>query len=79
MLYAESERGICRVICFSPRHDWTLPDIPLADLGRVVQVWIEHTRELGALDFIEYVQVFENKGTVMGAGICEARQRVCVR
>jgi UDPglucose--hexose-1-phosphate uridylyltransferase len=67
LIRATSERGICRVVCFSPRHDWTLPDMPLADIRRVVDVWIEQTRELGALDFINYVQVFENKGAMMGA------------
>jgi len=67
LLRAASERGICRVICFSPRHDWTLPNMPLADIRRVVEVWREQTQELGALDFVNYVQVFENKGALMGA------------
>lgn len=67
LLRAASERGICRVICFSPRHDWTLPDMPLADIRRVVEVWRAQTRELGALNFVNYVQVFENKGAMMGA------------
>ena len=67
ILRAESERGICRVICFSPRHDWTLPDMPRDEILGVVRVWAEQTRELGARDFINYVQVFENKGAQMGA------------
>jgi len=67
LLRATSERGICQVVCFSPRHDWTLPDMPLRDIRRVVDVWAEQTTELGKLDFIHYVQVFENKGTMMGA------------
>ena len=67
LMRAESERGVCQVICFSPRHDWTLPDMPLADISRVVEVWAEQTRVLGALDYIGYVQVFENKGEMMGA------------
>jgi UDPglucose--hexose-1-phosphate uridylyltransferase len=67
LIRAASERGICRVICFSPRHDWTLPDMPLADIRRVVDVWVEQTLDLGACDFIHYVQVFENKGEMMGA------------
>jgi UDPglucose--hexose-1-phosphate uridylyltransferase len=67
LLRAASERGLCRVICFSPRHDWTLPDMPLPDIRRVVDVWAEQTTELGAMDFIHYVQVFENKGAMMGA------------
>jgi UDPglucose--hexose-1-phosphate uridylyltransferase len=67
LIHAESERGVCRVICFSPRHDWTLPDMPLPDIRRVVDVWVEETRALGALDFVNYVQIFENKGAAMGA------------
>jgi len=67
LIRAASERGFCRVICFSPRHDWTLPDMPLADIRRVVDVWVEQTLDLGAHDFINYVQVFENKGEMMGA------------
>ena len=66
LLRAASERGLCRVICFSPRHDWTLPDMPLPDIRRVVDVWGEQTTELGAQNFIKYVQVFENKGEMMG-------------
>ncbi len=66
LLRAESERGACRVICFSPRHDWTLPDMPLPDIRRVIDVWAAQTTELGAQDFISYVQVFENKGEMMG-------------
>ena len=64
---AERERGVCRVVCFSPRHDWTLPDMPLPDIRRVIDVWVQQTRELGAREFINYVQVFENKGAAMGA------------
>ncbi len=67
LLRAESERGVCRVVCFSPRHDWTLPDMPLPDIRRVVDVWADQTRDLGARDFVNYVQVFENKGAAMGA------------
>ncbi|MBI5034276.1 MAG: UDP-glucose--hexose-1-phosphate uridylyltransferase [Chloroflexi bacterium] len=67
LVRATSERGVCRVICFSQRHDLTLPDMSVADIRRVVDVWIEQTRELGALDFVNYVQVFENKGAAMGA------------
>jgi UDPglucose--hexose-1-phosphate uridylyltransferase len=67
LLRATSERGICRVICFSPRHDWTLPDMPVTDIRRVVDVWAEQTQELGARDFINYVQIFENSGAAMGA------------
>ncbi len=67
LLRAASERGLCRVICFSPRHDWTLPVMPLSDIRRVVDVWARQTVELGALDYIHHVQIFENNGAMMGA------------
>ncbi len=58
--------GLCRVVCFSPRHDLTLPELPLADVEAVVAAWADQTRQLGALAFVNYVQVFENKGAIMG-------------
>ncbi len=66
LLKAKSERGLCKVICFSPRHDLTLPEMEIADIERVVRVWKKEYEELGALDFINHVQIFENKGEVMG-------------
>lgn len=67
LLRALPERGICRVVCFSPRHDATLPQMSRDEIRQVVDAWIAQTRELGARDFINYVQVFENKGALMGA------------
>jgi UDPglucose--hexose-1-phosphate uridylyltransferase len=67
LLRAEAEAGICRVICFSPRHDLTISTMTLADLGKVVDVWVEQYRELGSLPFINAVQIFENRGAMMGA------------
>jgi len=67
LLLAESEPGICRVICFSPRHDLTISTMPLTDLVNVVNVWVEQYRELGLLPSINSVQIFENRGTMMGA------------
>jgi len=60
------ERGINRVICFSPRHDLTLPEMEVADIEKVVQVWKDQYVDLGSNDFINHVQIFENKGAVMG-------------
>jgi len=67
LLRSEPERGLCRVICFSPRHDLTMAQMPVEGIRAVVDVWIEQYRELGALPFVNYVQVFENKGEMMGA------------
>ncbi len=65
LLHYESETGTCRVLCFSPRHDITLPEMELADIRRVVDVWAEQVTELGRQ--YRWVQVFENKGSMMGA------------
>jgi UDPglucose--hexose-1-phosphate uridylyltransferase len=60
------ERGLCRVVCFSPRHDLTLPELELPAIENVLTTWAEQTAELGSKDFIRNVQVFENKGALMG-------------
>ncbi len=67
LLIAESEPGVCRVVCFSPRHDLTISGMDLPALGAVVDTWTAQYRELGALPFINYVQIFENRGAMMGA------------
>lgn len=67
LLRAESEQGICKVICFSPRHDLTLSEMAVEEIRRVVEVWQQEYLELGARPDIAYVQIFENKGAVMGA------------
>jgi UDPglucose--hexose-1-phosphate uridylyltransferase len=67
LLIAEGERGICRVICFSPRHDLTLSRMSVPEIRRVVDVWAEQYLELGSLPFINHVQIFENRGAMMGA------------
>jgi UDPglucose--hexose-1-phosphate uridylyltransferase len=66
LLAAEPERGLCRVVCFSPRHDLTLPEMDVPAIENVITTWAKQTSELGAKDFIQYVQVFENKGAMMG-------------
>ena len=67
LLVSEPERGICRVACFSPRHDLSIPEFDLRTLENVIATWTEQSAGLGQHDFIRYVQVFENKGEVMGA------------
>jgi UDPglucose--hexose-1-phosphate uridylyltransferase len=67
LLIAESEPGICRVLCFSPRHDLTLAAMAPPDLRRVVDVWVEQYVEIGSNPAIGYVQIFENRGAMMGA------------
>ncbi len=64
LLVAQGVQGTCRVICFSPRHDLTLPQMALEDIRAVVDVWAGQTAELG--ERYAWVQVFENKGEIMG-------------
>ncbi len=67
LLRAETERGVCRVLCFSPRHDLTLAKMAVPDIRLVVDEWAAQTAELGAMPNINYVQIFENRGAMMGA------------
>ena len=67
LLVAESEPGICRVICFSPRHNLTLATMGVTDIEQVVRTWVGQFRELGGLPDINHVQIFENRGAMMGA------------
>lgn len=67
LLRARSERGLCRVICFSPRHDLTLADMRPADLRRVVDTWADQYDQLGSISWVRHVQIFENRGAMMGA------------
>jgi UDPglucose--hexose-1-phosphate uridylyltransferase len=64
LLRMEPAQGECRVICFSPRHDLTLPEMEVTAIRRVVEVWAEQVADLGAR--YQWVQVFENKGAAMG-------------
>ena len=67
LLVAQGERGICRVICFSPRHNLTLSQMQLREIQSVVELWVEQVADLGSLPYIRYVQIFENRGAMMGA------------
>jgi UDPglucose--hexose-1-phosphate uridylyltransferase len=60
----EAARGVSRVICFSPDHSLTLPELPLSGIEGVIDAWAEQSAELGQ-DYV-WVQVFENKGAMMG-------------
>lgn len=64
LLRGESVSGTCRVICFSPRHDLTLPEMSRPAIRQVVDVWAAQTAELGQQ--YRWIQVFENKGAIMG-------------
>lgn len=66
LLLSESEAGVCKVVCFSPRHDLTLARMTVPEITSVVDIWAEQYSEIGALPYINYVQIFENRGEIMG-------------
>ncbi len=66
LLVSVPERGRCLVVCFSPRHDLTLPELDRASVENVIATWARHSFDLVREDYIHYVQVFENKGAMMG-------------
>lgn len=67
LIVAETEPGICRVMCFSPRHDLTLASMTLNGIEEVIRAWTAQTQELAAASGIRHVQIFENRGEMMGA------------
>lgn len=66
LLVSAPEQGQCLVVCFSPRHDLTLPELDLPAIENVLNTWSSESARLVELDYIHYVQVFENKGAMMG-------------
>jgi UDPglucose--hexose-1-phosphate uridylyltransferase len=66
LLQARSESGLCRVICFSPNHNLTVAEMATSDVRKVVDLWIEEYTALQKHAAINYIQIFENKGAVMG-------------
>jgi UDPglucose--hexose-1-phosphate uridylyltransferase len=67
IIKAETEQGICKVVCFSPRHDLTLTELSQDEIKNVVTAWQNEYDLIGSMNEINYIQIFENKGSVMGA------------
>jgi UDPglucose--hexose-1-phosphate uridylyltransferase len=67
LMVAQGERGICRVACFSERHDLTLALMTEREIRRVVDLWLQQYREFAGMPWINHVQIFENRGAIMGA------------
>lgn len=67
LIVAEAEPGACRVMCFSPRHDLTLGAMRVDEIELVIKAWVDEFRQLGARQNIQHVQIFENRGAMMGA------------
>lgn len=66
LLIARGESGTCKVICFSPQHNVSLPELSVEQIREVVNIWTGEYRTLAAELNINYIQIFENKGAVMG-------------
>ncbi|KAG0045407.1 hypothetical protein BGZ83_009392 [Gryganskiella cystojenkinii] len=66
LFQVESVRGKCHVICFSPDHSKTLADMTELEILPVIQAWISTYESLRKTEFINHVQIFENKGAIMG-------------
>jgi UDPglucose--hexose-1-phosphate uridylyltransferase len=66
LLIAKAEKGICRVVNFSPKHNLTLAEMKKKDIEEVIMTWRREFEELGSRRNINYVQIFENKGALMG-------------
>jgi UDPglucose--hexose-1-phosphate uridylyltransferase len=66
-VFAQGEAGRCRVVCFSPRHDLDVAQMETPQIRLVVDVWAQQYEQLGALDFVSAVTIFENRGAMMGA------------
>ena len=64
LFQADTARGTSRVICFSPDHSKSLPELPLPAIRGIIDTWCAQTSDLGAT--YPWVQVFENKGAMMG-------------
>ncbi len=67
LMIAQAEEGICRVGCFSPAHNLAMSKMSKEEIALVIAMWCEQFADLGALDFINHVQIFENRGAMMGA------------
>jgi UDPglucose--hexose-1-phosphate uridylyltransferase len=67
LIVAHAERGVCRVVCFHPRHDLTVAKMDVPQIRKVIDVWAEQYAQLGSEDWINSVLIFENRGAMMGA------------
>jgi UDPglucose--hexose-1-phosphate uridylyltransferase len=66
LLVAQSQSGLCRVICFSPQHHLTLPQLSLAQISDAIDLWREEFVSLSSIAGVKYILIFENKGELMG-------------
>ncbi|GAC1702652.1 MAG: UDP-glucose--hexose-1-phosphate uridylyltransferase [Candidatus Acidiferrum sp.] len=67
ILVAETEAGVCRVACFTPRHDLTIPRMAVADIRVVIDEWAAQFMQIEKMGWVRHIQIFENRGALMGA------------
>jgi UDPglucose--hexose-1-phosphate uridylyltransferase len=67
LIVARTEAGVCRVACFSPRHDLTIARMTVEQLRDVVEMWIDEYQALARIPWVRHVQIFENRGAIIGA------------
>ena len=65
-LKAIPERGLAKVVCFSPKHNLTIPEMEIEAIEKIIKTWQQEYSDLGKKEFVNYVQIFENKGSIMG-------------
>lgn len=66
LFISQAERGICKVICFSHQHNLTVPLMEIDKIKKVIDLWSDEFQALSQNDMINHIQIFENKGAVMG-------------
>ena len=76
LIVTRAERGICRVMCYSPRHDLGQARLDIATLRTVIDAWADQFTQLGALSWIKYVQIFENHGPLAGASSAHPHSQI---
>jgi UDPglucose--hexose-1-phosphate uridylyltransferase len=67
LLVAQPARGLCKVLCYHPDHSLTLARMTREEIRSVVDAWTQQYEEIGGLGWVKYVQIFENRGAMMGA------------
>lgn len=66
LLVAKAVKGRCRVVCFSPKFNKTVAEMKVEEIYPVVDTWVDEYKMLASLPYIAHVQIFENKGEMMG-------------
>lgn len=59
-------KGVCEVIVYTPQHNASLADLSIENIKAVIDLWTSRFKELGSLDYVKYVFIFENKGRIIG-------------